>query len=71
MGKNIKIVNREERATADEDIWSQVPEMPLSKVKLTLSTRIPQINLTSNLIVARNELDVHLLHLEMGVVRRA
>ena len=44
-GENIKIMNRE-GATADEDIWPQVPDKPLSKVKLRLTTRIPQINLT-------------------------
>jgi hypothetical protein len=38
-------MNREGIATADEDIWPRVPEELLSKGKLSLSTRIPQINL--------------------------
>jgi len=50
-GKQIKIMNRVGIATADEDIWPQVPDKPLSKVKLRLNTRNPQINLTSNLTV--------------------
>jgi hypothetical protein len=51
--------------------WPQVPDKTLSKVKLRLSTRNPQINLTSNLTVAGKELDVHLLHLEIGVATQA
>jgi len=58
-GKQIKIMNREGIATADEDVWTQVPEKPLSKVKLRLNTRNPQINLTSNLTVSEKEPDVH------------
>jgi hypothetical protein len=30
--KQIKIMNREGRATADEDIWPQVTDKPLSQV---------------------------------------
>ena len=64
-------MNREGIATADEDIWPQVPEKTLSKVKLRLNTRNPQINLTSNLSVAGKERDVHLLHLEIDVATQA
>jgi hypothetical protein len=60
-------MNREGIATTDENIWPQVPDKILSKVKLRLSTRNPQFNLTSKFIVAGKELDVHLLHLEIGV----
>ena len=41
-GKQIKIMNREGIATADEDIWSQVPDKLLSQVKLRQNTRNPQ-----------------------------
>jgi hypothetical protein len=57
--KDIKIMNRVGIATPDEDMWPQVTDKPLSKVKLRLRTRIPKINLTSNLNVAGKEFDVH------------
>jgi hypothetical protein len=64
-------MNREGKATAHEDIWPQVTDKPLSKVTLGLCTRISQINLSSNLSVAGKELDVHILHLEIGVATHA
>ena len=71
MGKTDQNYESRGIATAVEDICPQVPDKTLSKVKLRLSTRNPQISLNSNLIVVGKELDVHLLHLEIGVATQA